>query len=80
MCMQQKKAQDKGIIFGVNFIGITLSDESLVKGHSPNICCDEHRVMQVLLGLQSNALKFTQKGEVSTEVEIINNGPNGQYL
>ena len=27
--------------------------------------------MQVLLGLQSNALKFTQKGQVSTKVQII---------
>ena len=33
--------------------------------------CDENRVMQVLLGLQSNALKFTEKGKVHIKVEII---------
>jgi signal transduction histidine kinase len=32
--------------------------------------------MQVLLGLQSNALKFTQEGKVTTKVEIIVDGQN----
>ena len=31
---------------------------------------DEHRVMQVLLGLQSNALKFTNSGSVTVIVKI----------
>ena len=35
------------------------------------INCDEQRVMQVLLCLQSNALKFTQRGEVSIKVQIV---------
>jgi signal transduction histidine kinase len=45
------------------------SDENI---SSPIIKCDENRVMQVLLGLQSNALKFTEKGKVHIKVEIIN--------
>ena len=37
--------------------------------------------MQVLLGLQANALKFTPKGKVQTDVEIIHNDESGdQYL
>ena len=36
--------------------------------------------MQVLLVLQSNALKFTQEGEVYTEVEIITNVHDDKYL
>lgn len=38
---------------------------------SPIICSDEYRIKQVLLGLQSNALKFTQDGNVTIEVEIM---------
>ena len=32
---------------------------------------DQQRVMQVLLGLQSNALKFTQDGEVHIQVKVL---------
>ena len=32
---------------------------------------DEQRVMQVLLCLQSNAMKFTQNGSITIQVEII---------
>lgn len=56
MCIQQQKALEKNIEFNVKFVNIKENDLEL---HSPIICCDEHRVMQVLLGLQSNALKFT---------------------
>ena len=38
---------------------------------SPIIKTDEDRIKQVLLGLQSNALKFTQQGKVSISVRII---------
>ena len=36
--------------------------------------------MQVLLGLQSNALKFTQKGKVETFIEIISNKEDERFL
>ena len=38
--------------------------------YSPLIIHDEHRIKQVLLNLQSNALKYTQKGEVKIIVSI----------
>ena len=39
--------------------------------YSPMVATDEQRVMQVLLGLQSNALKFTQKGKVEIQVTLL---------
>ena len=36
--------------------------------------------MQVLLGLQTNALKFTQRGRVQTNVEIITTEENQKFL
>lgn len=38
---------------------------------SPMIRTDESRIMQVLLGLQSNALKFTSNGHVKIIVSIV---------
>jgi signal transduction histidine kinase len=45
MCMQSSKARDKGLNFGVKFKNINISEESLMIGESPLICCDEHRIM-----------------------------------
>jgi len=39
---------------------------------SPIITTDKQRVMQVLLGLQSNAMKFTETGKVEIHVSIYN--------
>jgi two-component system aerobic respiration control sensor histidine kinase ArcB len=50
--------------------GITKSVSPL---ESPMISSDENRIMQVLLGLQSNALKFTEKGKVQIDVQIDGN-------
>ena len=41
------------------------------KKFSPIINHDEHRIQQVLLNLQSNALKFTTKGEIKINVSIL---------
>ena len=44
------------------------------------INCDEHRIMQVLLGLQSNALKFTDYGQIETVIKTIKNKINEEFL
>jgi signal transduction histidine kinase len=65
MKIQKKKAEDQGIEFISNFINIA-KDQNLVNSEleTPVIFSDEDRIKQVLLGLQSNALKFTQHGKV----------------
>ena len=68
MSIQRQKAKDKNLEFDAAFINIGNEEEGQ---ESPMICCDEHRIMQVLLGLQTNALKFTKRGRVQTNVEII---------
>ena len=65
---------------GVKFKNINSSDETSIVELSPLINCDEHRIMQVLLCLISNALKFTQEGEVQIEVEIVENTTEKKYL
>ena len=72
MCIQRKSAEQKGIKFEAVYINICENEydyESSTK-FSPMVRTDEQRVMQVLLGLQSNALKFTQKGSVTVKVQI----------
>ena len=36
------------------------------------VLADKNRIKQIILGLQSNALKFTQKGHVKIEAGIVN--------
>ena len=62
MCIQRMKAQAQEIEFKAIYEGF--DDE-------PFICTDEERMMQVLLGLQSNALKFTSSGFVRIFVKLI---------
>ena len=47
-------------------------DESQIRqnSYSPVMICDKQRIMQVLLNMQSNALKFTEKGHVKIEVSV----------
>ena len=59
MSLQRKKAKDMGIEFTANFINI--EEDAMINS-------DEQRVMQVLLNIQANALKFTEKGTVKIQV------------
>ena len=80
MCIQRQKALDKQIEFTTKFENIGMDYNCSGDQYSPYINCDEHRIMQVLLGLQSNALKFTQKGKVETFIEIISNKEDERFL
>lgn len=77
MSTQSQKAKDNNIQFDVVYKNIEMYDTGFdthpktSRLKSPVICTDEYRIKQVLLGLQSNALKFTQDGHVNIEVEII---------
>ena len=65
------KADAIGINLYATFENIRESSKSNKK-YSPIILHDEHRIQQVLLNLQSNALKFTTRGEVKIVVSITN--------
>ena len=77
MTMQMKKAQEMKIKFYPIFHNISESDSGM---NSPLICTDKKRVMQVLLNLQSNALKFTLTGSVIIVVKILENENEEQFL
>jgi signal transduction histidine kinase len=74
--IQKKQAFERKINLFAEFKNISENEEfqqqnaSIQDIHSPMMICDEHRIMQVLLCLQSNALKFTEKGYVKIEVSI----------
>ena len=74
MNIQKKKARDSGIKFTADFRNIS-EREDHVNGEeekeSPLVRCDEQRIMQILLNIQSNALKFTEKGGVTISVDIL---------
>lgn len=72
MCVQRKKAYDCRISFFSTFVNIASgeSDDDSSK-FSSMIYSDKQRIQQVLLNLQSNALKFTAEGSVEIKVQII---------
>ena len=66
--MQKPKAMAKRLDFFATYLGP-------LKGKKKHIlCCDEPRMMQVLIGLQNNALKFTSSGKVETKIDIVKSG------
>jgi len=67
MDIQKMKAAEKKIWLKTEFVDIGWKRGQ----ESPFIFTDEQRVMQVLLGIQSNAIKFTEEGGVQIKVKII---------
>ena len=66
MSIQRMQAREKNLEFNSKFVNI--EEEGIIKKngfYSPIIETDEQRVMQVLLCLQSNAMKFTTKGGIT---------------
>ena len=88
MSIQRSVAVAKGIDFVVSFDNIS---EDVIenceifeiscdtKCYSPIIRSDKQRIMQVLLGLQSNALKHIDTGKIEIAVKIVEK-EDAQYL
>ena len=79
MCIQQQQADSKGVELKVIFANIKKApNEKFEQDYlqidkeqfSPIMKSDVGRIQQVLLNLQSNALKFTTKGSIQILVEI----------
>jgi two-component system, sensor histidine kinase and response regulator len=71
MDMQRSKADEQAIDFFCSFPNIAEKEcEANLGMKSPFVKTDQDRFDQVLLGLQSNAIKFTESGKVEIRVSI----------
>ena len=77
MSIQREKALDKGIALRAEFVNF---DGGADDDNQPlYINTDCQRLKQVILNLQSNALKFTTSGSVVIRVEELETS-SGQYI
>ena len=70
------KADSQGIKLDIELENIGYE----VKLYSPIIEHDENRIKQVLLNLQTNSIKFTQKGKVTIKAKITENKKKERFL
>lgn len=75
LLLQAAKANDKGIQMPVKYEGFDFELKDQVRRaktglRSPMITLDKMRLMQVLVCLTSNALKFTRAGFVKIQAKI----------
>jgi len=68
--IQKQKADVLGLSLKATFENMADDNHDLGELISPIIHCDEQRIMQVILNLQANALKFTKTGGVNIRVSI----------
>lgn len=59
MLIQKRKAQDNNTRLYATFVNVSERSEDNLGSYGSILSTDKQRVMQVLLCLQSNALKFT---------------------
>ena len=74
--IQQKRCDEKGIFLKTIFENI--SENEQLGCYSPFINTDEDRLKQVLIGLLSNAIKFTKKGGIMISVKIFDDPKIGE--
>ena len=70
VAIQSYKAKKQGVELLVEYVNVGDDKVDSIESFSPEVMADMPRIQQILLNLQSNALKFTEKGSVTIRCEI----------